>query len=116
MNGREATIENVSDELERLCLRQRELEGQQRELNRALKVNCILIGRLTHRVNQERERPPQSRHELIPESGIHEGDRVEVINPSKGQEKTEGFRNHEGRPDQYEHRQRSSDKKATEEP
>ena len=87
MNGTEATIENVSDELERLCLRQRELEGQQRELNRALKVNCILIGRLTHRVNQERERPPQPRHELISESGIYEGDRVEVVNPSKGQEK-----------------------------
>ena len=51
MNEREATIEDVNDELERLSLRQRELEGQQRELNRALKVNCILIGQATLRLN-----------------------------------------------------------------
>ena len=54
MNEREATIEDVNEELERLSLRQRELEGQQRELNRALKVNCILIGQATLRLNQER--------------------------------------------------------------
>ena len=78
MNGTEATIENVSDELERLCLRQREIKEQQRELSRAIKVNCVLIRRLTHRTKQGREQPPQLRHELIPESGIHEGHRVDL--------------------------------------
>ena len=47
----------------------------------------MLIRRLTHRVNQGREPLPPLQQELIPGSGIYEGDRVEVINPSKGQEK-----------------------------
>ena len=87
MNDTEATIENLGEELEKLCLRQRELEEQQRELSRAINVICVLIGRLTHRVNQGREPPPPLQQELILESGIYKGDMVEVINPSKGQEK-----------------------------
>ena len=54
MDEREETIEDVNDELERLSLKQRELEGQQKELNRALKLNCIRIGQATLRLIQER--------------------------------------------------------------
>ena len=91
MNEREEAREETSEVLKRLASKQRELERQQKELNRELKINCIRIGRATLRLNQERspdrERPPQTRHELIPDSGIREGDPVKVINPSKGQEK-----------------------------
>ena len=54
MDEREETIEDANDELERLSLRQRELEGQQKELNRALKLNFIRIGQATLRLIQER--------------------------------------------------------------
>jgi len=91
MNEREEVREEITEELKRLTLKQRELEGQQKELNRALKINCIRIGQATLRLTQERspdrERPPQPRHELIPYSGIREGDPVKVTNLSKGQEK-----------------------------
>ena len=93
MNEREEVREEIIEELKRLTLKQRELEGQQKELNRALKINCIRIGqatlrlRLTQERSPDRERPPPPRHELIPDSGIREGDPVKVTNPSKGQEK-----------------------------
>jgi len=94
MNEREEVREEIIEELKRLTQKQRELEGQQKELNRALKINCIRVGQATLRLTQERspdrERPPQPRHELIPDSGIREGDPVKVTNPSKGQEKREG--------------------------
>ena len=91
MNEREEAREEISEEVKRLTLKQRELEGQQKELNRALKINCIRIGQATLRLVQERsperERHLQPRHELIPDLGIREGDQVRVIKPSKGQEK-----------------------------
>ena len=88
MNHEEENIKNLSDELERLCLKQERLESQQRELSRAIRVNCVLIRRLTYKVNKGREPPPPLQQELVSGSGIYEGDRVRVINPNKGQERT----------------------------
>jgi hypothetical protein len=88
MNHGEENVEELSNELERLCLRQERLESQQRDLSKAIKVNGVLIGTLTYKVNKGRETPPPLQQELESGSGIYEGDRVRVINPNKGQERT----------------------------
>ena len=87
MNQGEKNIEDLSNELERLCLRQDRLETQQKELSRAIRVNSVSIGRLTYKVNKGREPPPPLQRELVSGTGIYEGDRVRVINPNKGQER-----------------------------
>ena len=70
MNHEEENIEELSDELERLCLRQERLESQQRDLSKAIKVNGVLIGRMTYKVNKGIEPPPPLQQELVSVSGI----------------------------------------------
>ena len=86
MNNKEETVQDLSQELERLCLKQERLETQQRELSRAIKEKFVLIGRLSYKVNKGREPPPPLQQELVSGSGVYEGNRVKVTNRSKRQE------------------------------
>ena len=48
-------------------------------------MNREAIGKLAYKINEKGTRPPPIQRELVDGSGIYQGDRVRITNPSKGQ-------------------------------
>ena len=86
--GKKEELQELSRELKKLCLQQEKLEDKQRETGRALQANREAIGKLAYKLNERGTPPPTPQRELVDRSKIHQGDKVRIKAPSKGQEET----------------------------
>ena len=90
MTNREEGVTKLTEALRKLELKQEKLENKQRSLSEKIAQTRSAIGGLTyilseaHEQDQDQEEPREK--EVIPGAGLYIGNRVRILNPSKGQE------------------------------